>query len=175
MLFFRHRTSSSDTPTFVRLVALLSSLPILLAAPATQQLPVRPLPGLPSNGLLSNGIHLGFLPFWSQEGPTALCAALGSCAAIWGDYWNASPESYAFDQASYHIDEVERVVNGDVKGVYAPAVLFSGTMGEWTEEMTQSLVSTVKAINKRGVTVWLRWCFEMVRARSCSGPVNSRR
>ncbi|BGP35361.1 hypothetical protein JCM10296v2_007197 [Rhodotorula toruloides] len=157
MLDPRHRR---PTPTILTLVTLLT-LSLVRAAPATATLPVRPLPGLPSNGLLSNGIHLGFLPFWSLEGPTSICSALGSCSAIWGDYWNASPSSYDFEQAGYHIDEVERVVKGDVNGVYAPAVLFSGRMDEWTDEMSQSLARTVRGINRRGVKVWLRWCFEM--------------
>lgn len=55
---------------------------------------VRDAPGLPSNGLVSNGVHLGFLPFWSQEGPRAICSALGACPAVIGDYWNVSPNDY---------------------------------------------------------------------------------
>ncbi|BGO95615.1 hypothetical protein NBRC10512_006782 [Rhodotorula toruloides] len=156
MLDSRH---PRPTPTLLSLLILLT-LSLARAAPTTT-LPLRPLPGLPSNGLLSNGIHLGFLPIWSLEGPTSICSALGSCSAIWGDYWNASPSSYDFEQAGYHIDEIERVVKGDVKGVYAPAVLFSGRMNEWTDEMSQSLAKTVRGINQRGVKVWLRWCFEM--------------
>ncbi|GEM10981.1 glycoside hydrolase family 26 protein [Rhodotorula toruloides] len=154
------RTASPPSTVLSFLILALSAVLPSLGAP-TDPLPLRPLSGLPSNGLSSSGIALGFLPFWSLEGPTEICSALGSCAAVWGDYWNASPSSYNFEQASYHIDEVERVVKGDVKGVYAPAVLFSGRMNEWTEEMSQSLAQTVRGINRRGVKVWLRWCFEM--------------
>ncbi|GAA5993257.1 hypothetical protein JCM10908_004536 [Rhodotorula pacifica] len=167
---------SSSSPLYL-LVTLLAAalcvaLPGAIAAPSSPLAPdpqqlavssVRDAPGLPSNGLLSNGIHLGFLPFWSDEGPIELCTALGACAAIWGDYWNVgtSPGSYSFAQADYHIDEIARVVGGDVKGVYAPAVLFSGRMDQWTQAMTTSLVSTVRSINRRGITVWLRFCYEM--------------
>ncbi|BGP58186.1 hypothetical protein JCM8202v2_005847 [Rhodotorula sphaerocarpa] len=140
----------------------------LLVSPRKQlaQLPVRSAPGLPSNGLVSNGIHLGFLPFWSQENPQQICSALGSCAAVWGDYWNISPGDGGsgkgmLPQASYHVDAIQRVVSGDVKGVYAPAVLFGGSMDQWDSGLTQRLVDTLSTLNKRGITVWLRFCYEM--------------
>lgn len=185
-------TPSLSSSIWLALLALiLAVIPSTFAAPSTptelqpepKQLAVssvRDAPGLPSNGLVSNGIHLGFLPFWSDEGPRAICTALGSCAAIWGDYWNVgtSPGTYTFAQADYHIDEIQRVVGGDVKGVYAPAVLFSGRMDQWTDAMTTQLVSTVRSINRRGITVWLRFCYEMVslvasfgsRKRASSDP-----
>lgn len=154
-------------PSVPSLTSTPPELPVAPAPTAPKQLAlssVRDAPGLPSNGLVSNGVHLGFLPFWSDEGPLEICAELGSCAAIWGDYWNVgtSPGTYTFAQAGYHIDEIQRVVGGDVKGVYAPAVLFSGRMDQWTDAMTTSLVSTVRSINRRGITVWLRFCYEMV-------------
>lgn len=167
-------TPSSSSIRLALLALIFAVIPSTFAAPSTptelqpepKQLAVssvRDAPGLPSNGLVSNGIHLGFLPFWSDEGPRAICTALGSCAAIWGDYWNVgtSPGTYTFAQADYHIDEIQRVVGGDVKGVYAPAVLFSGRMDQWTDAMTTQLVSTVRSINRRGITVWLRFCYEM--------------
>lgn len=67
-------------------------------------------------------------------------------------------------QASYHVDAIQRVVSGDVKGVYAPAVLFGGSMDQWDSGLTQRLVDTLSTLNKRGITVWLRFCYEMVRS-----------
>ncbi|GAA5972913.1 hypothetical protein JCM11641_004000 [Rhodosporidiobolus odoratus] len=131
------------------------------AAPSSSDLSVRPAPGLPSNGLESNGIALGFLPNWSVEGPRALNAAMGNGMAAVGDYINVSPSDYGMQQFDYHESEVVRVANGEVRAVYIPAVLFGATLDKWTTQMSDILARKCRALNQKGVTVWLRFCFEM--------------
>ncbi|GAA6017745.1 hypothetical protein JCM10207_000482 [Rhodosporidiobolus poonsookiae] len=151
----------------------LAALPTCCAAPAssstlaaaeaatTPALPSLAAPGLPSNGLVSSGIHLGFLPNWSVEGPRDINAAMGAGMAAIGDYINVSPTSPSFAQMDYHESEVVRVANSDVRAVYIPAVLFGGTLDQWTDDMSDELAQKCAALNRRGVIVWVRWCFEM--------------
>ncbi|GAA5892692.1 hypothetical protein JCM6882_000557 [Rhodosporidiobolus microsporus] len=157
------RTSPSSL-LFAALLPLFSCTLLThhaLAAPSTSSLPVRPAPGLPSNGLVSNGIHLGYLPNWSVEGPRDINAAMGAGMASIGDYINVSPSDWQMRQFDYHASEVVRVANGDVKAVYIPAVLFGARLEEWTSEMSRRLAGKCRDLNERGVTVWVRWCFEM--------------
>ncbi|GAA6037518.1 hypothetical protein JCM8097_008233 [Rhodosporidiobolus ruineniae] len=158
----RLSAGASATSTF-RLALVALALPALLsyAAPYSSSLSALPAPGLPENGLTSNGIHLGFLPNWSVEGPRAINAAMGAGMAAIGDYINVSPSDTGMRQFEYHEDEVVRVANGDVKAVYIPAVLFGATLDRWTDEMSEHLAQRCKHLNQRGVTVWVRWCFEM--------------
>ncbi|GAA5951531.1 hypothetical protein JCM3765_005962 [Sporobolomyces pararoseus] len=144
------------------LSTLVNSSPLILETRATSsQFTVRNAPGLPSNGLQSSGIHLGFLPNWEQENPQAINAALGDSISIIGDYLNVSPNDYSFNQVDYHLESVVKIATGKVKAVYAPAVLFSDSLDKWTDQMTKNLVSKMKEVNRRGVTVWLRFLFEM--------------
>ncbi|GAA5820982.1 hypothetical protein JCM11251_001906 [Rhodosporidiobolus azoricus] len=141
-------------------LVLASTLNLTHGAPS-DSLPVREAPGLPSNGLVSNGVHLGFLPNWSVEGPRDLNAAMGAGMAAVGDYINVSPSDSLMRQFDYHESEVVRVANSDVKAVYIPAVLFGSRLDEWTDEMSRRLAGKCRDLNRRGVTVWVRWCFEM--------------
>ncbi|GAA5865487.1 hypothetical protein JCM1840_001414 [Sporobolomyces johnsonii] len=148
-------------PVASTLLAALSIVPLAFAQPTDTRLPSLTAPGLPSNGLSPSGISLGFLPNWSQEGPRAINRALGRSISVIGDYINVSPTDYSFAQVDYHLDEVVRVANGDVKAVYAPAVLFSSRLEDWSPAMSSALAQAMRKVNQRGVTVWLRWCFEM--------------
>ncbi|GAA5821422.1 hypothetical protein JCM10212_002339 [Sporobolomyces blumeae] len=121
----------------------------------------RDAPGLPSNGLSSSGIRLGVLPDWNQESPQEINRALGDSISVIGDYLNVSPDDYAFRQVDYHLDSVVRAATGNVKAVYAPAVLFGASLDQWTLEMTTNLAQAMKKVTDKGVPVWLRWCFEM--------------
>lgn len=131
------------------------------AASSSSSFPVRNAPGLPENGLQSSGIHLGFLPNWDQENPQAINRALGDSISVIGDYLNVSPDSYDFRQVDYHLESVVKIATGRVKAVYAPAVIFSSTLDKWTPEMTNNLANKMREVNRRGVTVWLRFLFEM--------------
>ncbi|BGP20136.1 hypothetical protein JCM10213_000779 [Rhodosporidiobolus nylandii] len=163
----RPAAASAPSLSFNRHFSLLPLLFLSLfshhasCAPSSSSLPTRPAPGLPSNGLSSNGIALGFLPDWSVEGPRELNAAMGGGMAAIGDYINVSPDEYEMRQFDYHQGEVLQVVRGSVKAVYAPAVLFSGTVDQWTDDMSRQLASKCRRLNDRGVTVWVRWLFEM--------------
>ncbi|GAA5855866.1 hypothetical protein JCM5353_003651 [Sporobolomyces roseus] len=153
---------------------MLSLLPLLLIATTSLASPflletrqqssdflTRLAPGLPSNGLSSSGIHLGFLPNWEQENPQLINRALGDSISIIGDYLNVSPQDYQFRQVDYHLEEVVKISTGRVKAVYCPAVIFSASLDQWTDEMTSNLADAMKKITDRGVVVWLRFLFEM--------------
>lgn len=147
------RTFVNSTP--------LHHLSIRQSSASASNFPVRVAPGLPDNGLKSSGIHLGFLPNWEQENPQQINAALGDSISIIGDYLNVSPDNYDFRQVDYHLDSVVKIATGRVKAVYAPAVIFSSTLDKWTPQMTQNLANKMREVNRRGVTVWLRFLFEM--------------
>ena len=153
---------------------MLSFFPLLLLATTSLASPflletrqqssdflTRLAPGLPSNGLKSSDIHLGFLPNWEQENPQEINRALGDSISIIGDYLNVSPNDYQFRQVDYHLEEVVKISTGRVKAVYCPAVIFSASLDQWTDQMTENLAKAMKKITDRGVVVWLRFLFEM--------------
>ncbi|BGP43571.1 hypothetical protein JCM10449v2_007612 [Rhodotorula kratochvilovae] len=111
----------------------------------------------------SNGISLGFLTQWGVDEPSDVIRALGASPVAWGDYLNvgASDSNPQFEQVDYHLSEVTRATRGDVKAVYIPAVLFGGRMNQWTQEMSDALANKMRDLNRRGITVWLRFCYEM--------------
>ncbi|GAA6015785.1 hypothetical protein JCM11491_002479 [Sporobolomyces phaffii] len=139
----------------------LKSRELLPRQQQSSAFPTRNAPGLPENGLKSSGIHLGFLPNWQQENPKAINAALGDSISVIGDYLNVSPTDYDFAQVDYHLESVVEIATGRVKAVYAPAVIFSATLDQWTPQMTTNLANKMKQVTDRGVTVWLRFLFEM--------------
>ncbi|GAA5929829.1 uncharacterized protein JCM15063_004635 [Sporobolomyces koalae] len=141
--------------TFVR------SSPLETRQQSSSNFPTRAAPGLPDNGLQSSGIHLGFLPNWEQENPQLINQALGDSISIIGDYLNVSPDNDQFNQVDYHLNSVVKIATGKVKAVYAPAVIFSSTLDQWTPQMTANLAQAMKKVTDRGVTVWLRFLFEM--------------
>ncbi|GJN94409.1 hypothetical protein Rhopal_007489-T1 [Rhodotorula paludigena] len=151
----------ASTASVLASTALALLLPFA-AAQSSPDFPVRDAPRLPGNAMQSNGISLGFLTQWgSQYEPTDVIRALGKSPAVWGDYWNVWPDEYDFRQADWHLGEMRRVADGDVKAVYAPAVLFHGRMNQWTQEMTDALAEKVRDVNEQGVPIWLRFCYEM--------------
>lgn len=120
--------------------------------------------GLPSNGLQSNGIAIGVLPNFNRNNAlTEVNTAFGKGISVIGDYVNVSPRDYSFAQVGYHLPEVVRVDRGDVQAVYSPAILFSESLDLWTDEMTQAVATMARDVNRRGVVVWIRLLFEMVR------------
>ncbi|GAA5906016.1 uncharacterized protein JCM6883_002525 [Sporobolomyces salmoneus] len=149
-------TSSISTPLIEPRQASASP-----SSSSSSTFPVRDAPGLPDNGLKSSGIHLGFLPNWEQENPQLINQALGDSISVIGDYLNVSPDNYDFRQVDYHLDSVVKIATGRVKAVYAPAVIFSSTLDKWTPQMTDNLANKMREVNRRGVTVWLRFLFEM--------------
>ncbi|KAM0755445.1 hypothetical protein T439DRAFT_295394 [Meredithblackwellia eburnea MCA 4105] len=134
-------------------------LVVLLAAGSTQAQSTQF--GLPGNGLHKEGIHIGFLPDWSHEGPLDINRALGGGISVIGDYINVSPSNYQFAQIGWHLPEILQIARGDVRPIYAPAIIYGSTLDTWTTDMTTNLVSAVKNVNQRGITVWLRLLFEM--------------
>ena len=59
------------------------------------------------------------------------------------------------------MEEVVKISTGRVKAVYCPAVIFSASLDQWTDQMTENLAKAMKKITDRGVVVWLRFLFEM--------------
>ncbi|GAA5884706.1 hypothetical protein JCM16303_005239 [Sporobolomyces ruberrimus] len=162
-----HRLSSTlFSLVLATTTTLVASKPLILLprqelATASPDFPSRAAPGLPDNGLKSSGIHLGFLPNWEQENPQLINQALGDSISIIGDYLNVSPDNYEFNQVDYHLNSVVKIATGKVKAVYCPAVIFSSTLDKWTPQMTENLAKKMKMVTDRGVTVWLRFLFEM--------------
>lgn len=113
----------------------------------------------------SNGISLGFLTQWGVDEPSDVRRLLGASPAAWGDYLNvnAGSEDEQFRQVDYHLDEVVESATGNIKAVYIPAVLFNGRMNQWTPELSSALAQKMRSLNRRGVIVYLRFCYEMVR------------
>ncbi|SCV68212.1 BQ2448_333 [Microbotryum intermedium] len=85
----------------------------------------------------------------------------GAGLSIIGDYINFSPSNYDMRQVEYHLPELRRIVRGNVKAVYAPALLYGASLNTWTEAMTQQIANTVKNVNQQGIVVYLRLLFEM--------------
>ncbi|TNY23142.1 glycoside hydrolase superfamily [Rhodotorula diobovata] len=111
----------------------------------------------------SNGISLGFLTQWGVDEPSDVRRLLGASPVAWGDYLNvnAGSEDEQFRQVDYHLDEVVESATGNVKAVYIPAVLFNGRMNQWTPELSSALAQKMRSLNRRGVIVYLRFCYEM--------------
>ena len=159
-----HVASASPSTTSLSVVALAAAAAAVVnAAPSSSSLPVHPLPGLDTSALSSNGIYLGFLTQWGVDEPSDVIRALGASPAAWGDYLNVGVDDYSFAQVDYHIGEVRAAANGDVRAIYAPAVLFNGRMNEWTPAMSTALAQKMRDVNRQGITVYLRFCYEMVR------------
>lgn len=164
------------------LLPLAQALPQSSSSEASYPLPIVPAPGLPDNstGIRVHGIAVGALPDWSHENPRDINVALGklraplprgsssdgdgpagASASLVGDYLNVSPDDYSFSQVDYHLDSVSRLARESARPVYAPALLYGASIDTWTPEMTDALATAMLKINQRGVTVWLRFCFEM--------------
>lgn len=54
--------------------------------------------------------------------------------------------------------------------VYAPALLYGSSLDTWTPEMTTAVARTMKNVNDQGITVWLRFLFEMVSDDTLTAP-----
>lgn len=70
-------------------------------------------------------------------------------------------------QVEYHLPELLQVASGNVKAVYAPAILFSASLDQWSVDITNAIAAKCKELNRQGIVVWLRLLFEMVRAEIC--------
>ncbi|GAA5845255.1 hypothetical protein JCM9279_004818 [Rhodotorula babjevae] len=158
-----HVASASPLSTGLSVLAVAAAAAVVDAAPSSSSLPVHPLPALDTSAMSSNGIYLGFLTQWGVDEPSDVIRALGASPAAWGDYLNVGVNDYSFAQVDYHIGEIRAVANGDVRAIYAPAVLFNGRMNEWTPAMSTALAQKMRDVNRQGITVYLRFCYEMVR------------
>ncbi|ORY88450.1 glycoside hydrolase superfamily [Leucosporidium creatinivorum] len=140
-----------------------TALPQSTAPSTTYPLTPVALPGLPDNstGIKVHGIAIGALPDWSHENPRDINAALGRSISIIGDYLNVSPNDYSLSQVDYHLPSVVRLARESARPVYAPALLYGASLDTWTTEMTDAVADKMLRINQQGVTVWLRFCFEM--------------
>lgn len=71
---------------------------------------------------------------------------------------NLSSNTSTFSQIGYHASEIGKLAG---ISVYAPAIIPSFPLSQWTPSLSQSLASECKSLNQRGITVWLRFAFEM--------------
>ncbi|GAA5904290.1 hypothetical protein JCM8208_006827 [Rhodotorula glutinis] len=162
-------TTLSSSSLSVAALAAAAVAHVVSAAPSSSSsLEVRPLPGLDTSAMNSNGIYLGFLTQWGVDEPSDVIRALGASPAAFADYLNVNVGDTSFRQVDYHLDEVRAVASGDVKALYLPAVLFNGRMNQWTPAMSTALALKMRDLNRQGITVYLRFCYEMNGAPSSS-------
>ncbi|KPV73393.1 glycoside hydrolase family 26 protein [Rhodotorula graminis WP1] len=155
-------TAATLSPSSLSVAALAAAAAAVVhAAPSSSSLPVRPLPALDPSAMNSNGIYVGFLPQWGVDEPSDIIRALGRSPAAVGDYLVFGPDDTSFRQVDYHLSEVLDAAKGDVKQLYIPAILFNGRMNEWTPELSTALAQKMRGLNRQGVTVYLRFCYEM--------------
>lgn len=67
-------------------------------------------------------------------------------------------EDANFGQLEWHFGDVVRLKD---TAIYAPAVLPSFSLRNWTQAMSDDLADHLAEYNKEGVTVWLRFAYEM--------------
>lgn len=150
------------------------------SANTTRPLGTRAVFGLPKDGMQVNSIYIGFLPDWSKESPIDINRALGKTASIVGDYiYIGSPNARnPFSQMTYHSPDVIKL-RGELCfanlpfyhprahlctpdfSVYAPAILPWFSLDQWTSDLSNELASVCARLNQQGLTVWLRFAYEM--------------
>ncbi|KAH8918999.1 glycoside hydrolase family 26 protein [Atractiella rhizophila] len=116
--------------------------------------------GLTSDKISKSGIYVGALPDWTNESPRDINQRLGAPIAIVGDYVSISPSDTSLGQMDWHSYGLSELPEGTV---YAPAIIPSRSLeGDgWTGAMRDALVEKCRNFNRRNITVWLRFAYEM--------------
>ncbi|KAF7874798.1 hypothetical protein EAF04_001972 [Stromatinia cepivora] len=136
-----------------------------VSALATPQLPSEKraaVDGLPSDGVVSNGVAFGFLPSdgWQVTSPAYTMAQinskLGGKASTYGWYAQVSSSTFSGSQLLERLDDV--VASG---AVFQPAVMPSIPFSEVTSSVASQVASVLEQFTAKGVEVWLRFGHEM--------------
>ncbi|ESZ95292.1 glycoside hydrolase family 26 protein [Sclerotinia borealis F-4128] len=145
----------------------LSSAAIVTAvsALATPQVPVQKratVNGLPTGGVVSNGVAFGFLPSdgWEVASPAYTMAQinskLGGKASTYGWYAQISSTAFTGSQLLQRLDDV--VSSG---AVFQPAVMPTIPFSEVTSSVASQVAAVLEQFTAKGVEVWLRFSHEM--------------
>ncbi|TGO57760.1 hypothetical protein BCON_0062g00300 [Botryotinia convoluta] len=147
--------------------SLLSGAAIFSAvsALATPQLSVEKqaaVDGLPSGGVVSNGVAFGFLPSdgYQVASPAYTMAQinskLGRKASTYGWYAQISSSTFTGSQLLQRLDDV--VASG---AVFQPAVMPTIPFSQVTSSVASQVASVLEQFTAKGVEVWLRFGHEM--------------
>ncbi|TGO14343.1 hypothetical protein BTUL_0054g00110 [Botrytis tulipae] len=147
--------------------SLLSGAAILSAvsALATRQLSAEkraPIDGLPSGGVVSNGVAFGFLPSdgYQVTSPAytmaQLNSKLGGKASTYGWYAQITSSTFTGSQLLQRLDDV--VASG---AVFQPAVMPTIPFSQVTSSVASQVASVLEQFTAKGVEVWLRFGHEM--------------
>ncbi|KAL8292847.1 hypothetical protein RQP46_000541 [Phenoliferia psychrophenolica] len=117
--------------------------------------------GLKTNGtaVTSTGINVGFHIDWNGgDRPGVLNSRLGRPAALIGGYIHLNLTDQDYHELAAQLPYILPLA---ATSVYSPAVLPQFTLENWTSAMTQTLATQMASLNAQGITVWLRFAYEM--------------
>ncbi|KAI5474992.1 peroxisomal membrane protein 4 [Pseudohyphozyma bogoriensis] len=107
-----------------------------------------------------SGFAFGFHIDWvAGDQPQTLNERLGKNASIIGGYIHLNTTNQTYW-------EMDDQLNGGIlelasTSVYSPAVIPQFSLDQWTTNMTTTLAAKMKSLNDQGITVWLRFAYEM--------------
>ncbi|KAF7907127.1 uncharacterized protein EAF01_004714 [Botrytis porri] len=151
----------SFSTSFLSGAAIFSAVSAL----ATAQLPVEKraaIDGLPSGGVVSNGVAFGFLPSdgYQVASPVYTMAQinskLGGKASTYGWYAQITSSTFTGSQLLQRLDDV--VASG---AVFQPAVMPTIPFSQVTSNVASQVASVLEQFTAKGVEVWLRFGHEM--------------
>lgn len=147
--------------TAATLVAAVACACALLATGVQGQLSATL--GLSDNNLQKNGISVGFLPAWGEpmgaSTATSLNALLPRPMSIIGAYAQILSSDPNMTQMDPYIQDLLRQP-GD-KPVFHIALMPSEGLANVTQEVADRIADKMASINAQGITVWLRYAYEM--------------
>ena len=117
--------------------------------------------GLPSGGVVANGLAFGFLPSdGSATSPhytmTTIDSTLGAKASTYGYYSQISSSTYSGSQLLAVLSDV--VSSG---AVFQPAIMPIIPFSQVTSSVASQVASVLEQFTSQGVEVWLRFGHEM--------------
>lgn len=75
-----------------------------------------------------------------------------------GDYVDVYQNDYSLSQMKYHSDAIVSLRD---YSLYAPAIRPRFTLDQWTDAMSTAVANAALSFNRQGVTVWIRFAWEM--------------
>ncbi|KAM3065821.1 hypothetical protein ACMFMG_009955 [Clarireedia jacksonii] len=140
--------------------AIISAVPALITPQVVGKRSV--IDGLPSGGVISNGVAFGFLPSdgYKVASPAYTMAQindkLGGKASTYGWYAQISSSTFTGSQLLQRLDDV--VASG---AVFQPAIMPSIPFSQISSDVADQVASVLKQFTSKGVEVWLRFGHEM--------------
>ncbi|PQE08469.1 glycoside hydrolase family 26 protein [Rutstroemia sp. NJR-2017a BBW] len=140
--------------------AIISAVSALTAPQIVEKR--APVDGLPSGGVISNGVAFGFLPSdgYKVSSPAYTMAQinskLGAKASTYGWYAQITSSTFSGSQLLQRLDDV--VASG---AVFQPAVMPSIPFSQVTSSVAAQVASVLEQFTSKNVEVWLRFGHEM--------------